>query len=278
MRNTNEARTRTAAPVSTTGRVPPHDLDAEAAVLSAVLLDTSALDRVLELLRPEHFYSEAHRRIFEACVELHAVGRPVDVVPVGTWLKYCDRIQEVVGVGYLTEVIGAGMVPAHVADYGRTIREKARVRQLIATCQRVAAEGYTDYGEAQTFIDGAEQSVYEIARTPESSSVEPVGSVIKTAFRRIVEASNRGERVTGIPTGFSPLRQAHRGPARGRPLHRGRPAGHGERRASSSTSRSTSPAPGRTAGSSRRARRGQSRGTAARSSRSRCHASSSPTG
>jgi replicative DNA helicase len=203
MRNASEARSRTTAPISTMGRVPPHDLDAEAAVLSAVMLDTSALDRVLEFLRPEHFYSEAHRRIFEACVELHAVGKPVDLVQVGTWLKDRDRIQQVGGMGYVTEVIGAGMVPAHVGDYGRTIREKARVRQLIATCQRVAAEGYTDYGEAQTFIDGAEQSVYEIARTPESSSVEPVGSVIKAAFRRIVEASSRGERVTGIPTGFA---------------------------------------------------------------------------
>jgi replicative DNA helicase len=69
------------------GRVPPHDLDAEGAVLSAVMIDTFALDRVLEFLKPEHFYSEAHRRIFEATVDLRASGKPVDVVQVGTWLK-----------------------------------------------------------------------------------------------------------------------------------------------------------------------------------------------
>ncbi len=185
------------------GRVPPHDLDAEAAVLSAVMLDPFALDRVLEFLRPEHFYSEAHRRIFEACVDLRATGKPVDVVQVGTWLKDRDRIAQVGGMGYLTEVLNAAPVVANVAAYGRTIREKARVRQLIATCQRVAAEGYTDYGEAQSFIDGAEQAVYEIARTPESSSVERLLEVMKKAFKQLQDAAARGDRITGIPTGFA---------------------------------------------------------------------------
>ncbi len=155
---------------SVAGRVPPHDLEAEAAVLSAVMIDPLSLDKVLEFLKPEHFYSEAHRRIFEACSELKREGKPVDVVQVGTWLKDRERIAQVGGVGYLTEILNAAPAVANVAAYGYTIREKARVRQLIATCQRVAAEGYIDYGEAQSFIDGAEQAVYEIARTPESTT------------------------------------------------------------------------------------------------------------
>ena len=71
-----EARAKTVEPLIVDGRVPPNDLDAEAAVLSAVMLDTSALDKVLEFLKPEHFYSEAHRRIFEAAIELRVVGQP----------------------------------------------------------------------------------------------------------------------------------------------------------------------------------------------------------
>ncbi len=185
------------------GRVPPHDLDAEAAVLSAVMIDGPSLDRVLEFLKPEHFYSEAHRRIFEACVELRSAGKPVDVVQVGTWLKDRDRIAQVGGMGYLTEVLNAAPAVANVADYGRTIREKSRVRQLIAACQRVAAEGYLDYGEAQAFIDGAEQAVYEIARTPESSTVEKLIHVMKKAFRQLQDAAARGDQITGMATGFT---------------------------------------------------------------------------
>jgi replicative DNA helicase len=188
---------------SVAGRVPPHDLDAEAAVLSAVMIDSLSLDKVLEFLKPEHFYSEAHRRIFEACVELKREGRPVDVVQVGTWLKDRERIAQVGGMGYLTEVLNAAPAIANVAAYGYTIREKARVRQLIAVCQRVAAEGYIDYGEAQSFIDGAEQAVYEIARTPESSSVEHLLAVMKRAFKQIQEAASRGDRITGMATGFT---------------------------------------------------------------------------
>jgi replicative DNA helicase len=185
------------------GRVPPHDLDAEAAVLSAVMLDGFALDRVLEFLKPEHFYSEAHRRIFEATVDLRSAGKPVDVVQVGTWLKDRGRIAQVGGMGYLTEVLNAAPAVANVAAYGRTIREKSRIRQLIATCQRVSAEGYLDYGEAQAFIDSAEQSVYEIARTPESSSVEKLLDVMKKAFKQLQDAASRGDRITGMATGFT---------------------------------------------------------------------------
>ena len=188
---------------SVAGRVPPHDLDAEAAVLSAVMIDSLSLDKVLEFLKPEHFYSEAHRRIFEACMELKTTGKPVDVVQVGTWLKDRERIAQVGGMGYLTEVLNAAPAIANVAAYGYTIREKARVRQLIATCQRVAAEGYIDYGEAQKFIDGAEQAIYEIARTPESSTVERLRVVMRRAFAQLTEAASRGDRITGMSTGFT---------------------------------------------------------------------------
>ena len=125
-------------------------------MLSAVLLDKLAFDRVNEFLQPEHFYSEAHRRIYEACVELNREGRPVDVVQVATWLRDRERLSQVGGMPYLTEVLNAAPAVANVGAYGRTIHEKWRVRQLILTCQRVTAQGYAGYeGEAKAFIDSA---------------------------------------------------------------------------------------------------------------------------
>ena len=190
------------APPAIDGRVPPHDLDAEAAVLSAILIDSMSLDRVLEFLKPEHFYSEAHRRIYEACVELRQVGQPVDIVQVGSWLKNRERIAQIGGMAYLTEILNSAPAVANIAAYGKTIHEKWRVRQLIMTCQRVAAQGYIDYGDAQNFIDGAEQSVYELARVSESSSAEKLISVMKKSFKQLTEAMQRGDRITGVPTGF----------------------------------------------------------------------------
>jgi len=184
------------------GRVPPHDLDAEGAVISAVMVDPGALDKVNEFLKPEHFYSEAHRRIFEACVELSSTGRPVDVVQVATWLRDRERLAQVGGMAYLTEVLNTAPAVANVTAYGKTIHEKWRVRQLILTCQRVTSQGYAGYGEAQSFIDGAEQAVYDIARTRESSSVYMLRDVMRDTFKKIEKANARGRRITGIATGF----------------------------------------------------------------------------
>ncbi|HLK35134.1 MAG TPA: replicative DNA helicase [Polyangiaceae bacterium] len=189
-------------PTGVEARVPPHDLDAEAAVLSSVMVDPLAFDKVSELLRPEHFYSEAHRRIFEACVELSSAGQPVDVVQVATWLRDRERLPQVGGMAYLTEVLNAAPAVANVGAYARTIHEKWRVRQLILTCQRVTAQGYAGYGEAQVFIDSAEQAVYDIARTRETSSVQTLREAMQETFRRITKATERGARITGIATGF----------------------------------------------------------------------------
>ena len=183
------------------GRVPPHDLEAEAAVLSAAMLDTSAMDKITDL-KPEYFYSEAHRRIFEACVELKSMSQPVDVLQVQTWLRDRQRLAQIGGAGYLTEILDAAPFVTNVAAYASTIHEKYRIRQLILACQRVAATGYVDYGEAQGFIDGAEQAIYNIARTSSKQSVEKLIDVMKKSFKRLNDAVARGDRITGVPTGF----------------------------------------------------------------------------
>jgi len=189
-------------PISVDGKVPPHDLDAEAAVLSAVMVDPAAFDKVQDFLKPEHFYSEAHRRIFEACFELKARGQPVDVVQVASFLRTRERLNAVGGMGYLTDVLAAAPAVANVGAYGQTIFEKFRIRNLIGVCQRVTAQGYVDYGEAQAFIDGAEQSIYNIARTSQNQSTEKLIDVMKKSFKALTEAVQRGDRITGTPTGF----------------------------------------------------------------------------
>jgi len=187
------------------GRIPPHDLDAEAAVLSAILLSTESFDEVSDLLAPEHFYSEANRRIYECVVDLQGNGRPVDVVTVATWLRDHERLQQVGGTPYLAQLTDSIPAVAHVAAHARVVREKWRVRKLIATCQRFAAEGYSGYGDVQEFIDQAEQAIFDIARIPESTAVRPVREAIHGAFDILVAASKRGEGITGVPTGFDRL-------------------------------------------------------------------------
>jgi replicative DNA helicase len=191
--------------VPVAGRVPPHDLDAEAAVLSSVLLERDALDRVLEILKPEHFYSDANRRIYEAATQLAVAGTPIDIVSIASWLRDREWLNHIGGSSYLAQLVDATPAVAHVATHAKVVYEKWRLRQLIATCQKVAAEGYGDVGTVQEFIDGAEQAIYKLARTASSSSAQPLAQVLKAAFEQITAAAERGDRITGISTGYERL-------------------------------------------------------------------------
>ncbi len=103
------------APPIIEGRVPPHDLDAEAAVLSALMIDPMAFDKVYEFLKPEHFYSEAHRRVYEAAIDLRTRSQPVDIIQVGTWLKDRERIQQIGGMAYLTQLLDVAPAVSNIA-------------------------------------------------------------------------------------------------------------------------------------------------------------------
>lgn len=193
-------------PPPVAGRVPPHDLDAEAAVLSAVLLDRDALDRVLEILKPEHFYSEANGRIFQAAQALALSMTPIDIVSVASWLRDREWLQKMGGTAYLAQLADATPAVGHVAAHAKVVHEKWRLRQLIATCQRVSAEGYGDVGEVQEFIDGAEQAIFELAHTGnQQRSDVTMGEAIRECFTELVAAAERGDRLTGIPTGYDRL-------------------------------------------------------------------------
>jgi replicative DNA helicase len=189
-------------PAIIAGRVPPHDLDAEAAVLSAILLSREALDRVLEILKPEHFYSDANGRIFDAMTQLAIAGTPIDIVSVASYLRDRERLAQVGGAPYLAQLADATPAVAHVGAHAQVVYEKWRLRALIATCQRVAAEGYGDVGDPQAFVDSAEQAVYELARTAQKTSALPINQVLRAAFQQITAAAERGDRITGVSTGF----------------------------------------------------------------------------
>ncbi len=187
------------------GRVPPNDLQAEAAVLASCLLESEALDRVLEILEPEHFYSDNHRLVFEACRSLSLDGIPIDIVSVASWLRNRELIQRAGGAKYLGELVDATPAVANVGTHARTVKEKWRLRRLIAVCQKYAGLGYGEVPEAQDFIDRAEQEIYDIARTPESSTVYPLKDVLTITFKKLSEAAERGDRITGVPTKFVDL-------------------------------------------------------------------------
>jgi replicative DNA helicase len=187
------------------GRVPPHDLGAERAVLSAMLLSREALDQMLEILKPEHFYSDANGHIYEAALALARSGTPVDIVSVASYLRDRDKLSQIGGATYLAQLADATPALAQVGAHAQVIYEKWRLRALITTFQRTADKAYGDVAQVQDFIDGAEQEIYELARTATSDSAQPFAQVLRAAFQQITAAAERGDRITGISTGYEKL-------------------------------------------------------------------------
>lgn len=187
------------------GRLPPQDLDAEAAVLSAMLLSSEAFDEVQEILQPSHFYSDANRFIYEAVLDLGRNNQPIDWVSVASWLRARNRLEQIGGTPYLAQLTDSTPAVAHVAAHAVTVREYARLRQLISTCQKFAAEGYGEVEDVQKFVDDAEQSIFDIARVTRGNSVVPLREAIHMAFELLSAAAKRGEAITGMPSGFTEL-------------------------------------------------------------------------
>ncbi len=192
-------------PSHSAGRVPPHDLDAEAAVLSTLLIKPDVFDTLGDFLKAEHFYSEANEKVFEAIGKLSEAREKIDIVSVAAYLRDREQIAQVGGAKYLAQLSDATPAVAHVESHGRIVYEKWRIRQLIATCQRIAAEGYGDVGVAQKFIDEAEQNIYQLARGIARAEAQSVGSIAKGVFATMVSNADRGDRTTGISTGYDRL-------------------------------------------------------------------------
>jgi replicative DNA helicase len=179
-------------------------LDAEAAVLSAVMLDAEALDVALTILQPGHFYSTANELIFEAAKALAAQSTPVDIVSISAWLRDREQIQKIGGARYIGQLVDATPVVANVGHHAQVVRDKWRLRELISACQRFAAEGYGDVGDTQDFLTLAEQTMSAVAR--DSGSKDRV-VLLKDALSQRFDAMDREARtgVDAVPTPSSDL-------------------------------------------------------------------------
>lgn len=186
-------------------RVPPHDLDAEAAVLSAVFLDPETLDAAQGALSPEHFYADANRRVFESMLELSARGQPVDIVAVANTLRERGRLEQVGGGSYLAQIADATPAIANIENHARIVREKHRLRSVIAEAQAIVAEAYAVPEDVVAFVQSAEARLYiaageEKAELRARTAKQIMDSCVPEIGRRFA-----GEVVAGMSTGFRSL-------------------------------------------------------------------------
>lgn len=186
-------------------RVPPNNLDAEQAVLGAVLLQAEALITAMEKVRPEDFYLASHQLIFEAMIELGENNQPIDLVTLTAYLSDRSQLDEAGGVSYLAKLASVVPTAANVEYYAQIVEEKSMLRRLIRTATTIVSEGYGSADDVGLMLSEAEQRIMEIANRRSSSGFISIRDVLMEVFERVEFLYTNKGGSTGIPSGFVDL-------------------------------------------------------------------------
>lgn len=186
-------------------RIPPQNIEAEMALLGSMLLEEDAIGQVLETVREDSFYKEAHKKIFSAIVRLYQEERSIDLVTLTDLLKKEGILEEVGNVSYLTSLASFVPTAANVEQYARIIREKRILRSLIQTATQIATACYDGSEEPNLLLDKAESMIFDIAAHGATKTFVSIKELVRDSFETIETLYQRKVHVTGVASGFSDL-------------------------------------------------------------------------
>jgi replicative DNA helicase len=186
-------------------RIPPHNLEAEQALLGAMLLSTEVVEGGLSKVKREDFYRPAHARIFTAMNELYTRSIPVDHLSLADKLESLGELEAVGGKPYLLELSGAVPTTANWESYADIITRMSMLRQLIAAATQIVALGYDAPDDLDQVVEDSERFIFEVTNKRVSSNFRLINELLKVSFSQLEELFERKEHVTGVPTGFKEL-------------------------------------------------------------------------
>ena len=182
--------------------MPPQHIEAEEALLSAVLVDNDVLLDIVEILQHDDFYRSAHRKIFAAIVDLFEHGEPVDLVTLANNLTSKGELEQCGGASYLSKLLDAVPLAVNAQHYAKIIHDKASLRRLIEKANAITKRCYRQQGKVEDIIDFAERAVFEITEDKASQSYFAISRIIDANIKALEEKQGNRSLVTGVPTGF----------------------------------------------------------------------------
>jgi replicative DNA helicase len=161
----------------------------------------------MEILSPDDFYREAHRKIYDSLIDISERNEPADLITLTNELRKKEHLDAVGGASYITSLIDSVVTAANIEYYARIIKEKAVLRKLIETSTNIITESYEDRGDVESLLDQAEQAIFQISENRVRPSFYPIREIVKSSFKTIERLFEKKEMVTGIPSGFKDLDQ-----------------------------------------------------------------------
>jgi replicative DNA helicase len=189
-------------------KLPPQNIEAEQMVLGAVLIENGAIETVGDILSPEDFYKDAHRRIFEVMLEMADRKEAIDLITLTDALRHGGMLEKVGGASYLSILVSLVPTAANVKYHANIIHNKSVLRQLIHTSTDIITQSYGDVPEAvdiEKLLDHAQQEILRISDQKKVAAFVPMREIVSNSFETIEQLYARKELVTGLPTGFTDL-------------------------------------------------------------------------
>lgn len=186
-------------------RVPPQNIEAEQAVLGAMLIDKEAIAKATEVLLADDFYREAHRVIFSAMLELYNKNEAVDMVTVTEILKRDNKLEDIGGIAYITSLANVVLTAANVKYHAEIVAEKSALRQLVRVSTEIAAMGYEANEDVGTLLDTAESRILEISNRKKKNDFTAINDILMDSVQSIESLLQNKGGLTGLPSGFADL-------------------------------------------------------------------------
>ncbi len=187
------------------GKIPPQAKDLEEAVLGAIMLEKDAFDNVVEILKPECFYVEAHQRIFKSMQGLANKSQPIDILTVVEELKFREELEMIGGAYYVTRLTNMVVSSANIVAHARIILQKFIQRELIRISGEIIGDAYEDSTDVFDLLDDAESKLFEITNNHLRKNFDSIDSVLVKTIQRIEDMRHRNEDITGVPSGYASL-------------------------------------------------------------------------
>ncbi len=186
-------------------RVLPHNVQAEQTVLGCMLKDKTSIGQSAEALKGDDFYRESHKIIFNSILELYQRDTPIDMVTLIEHLKSTERLQDVGGMTYISELGNSIESTINLSSYIKIVEDKSLLRKLIKASADIMEESYTKQDDVEKVLDGAEKRIFDIAEKKTSNDFEAISTVLERGFEQIEKMFNNKGEVIGVPTGFPEL-------------------------------------------------------------------------
>jgi len=186
-------------------KLPPQSIEAEQSLLGCLMLDKNAIIKVADFLSPRDFYKRTHQEIYSACQELFEKGEPIDLLALSNRLKEKNKLEEIGGNSYLTELVNSVPTASHILNYAKIVQRKRILRDLIDSSHEIGLLGYNETEDTDILLDQAEKKIFSIAQRSLSQKFLPVKETLEEAFERIDMLSKHKGLPRGLPTGFTDL-------------------------------------------------------------------------